>query len=415
MSNSKKMLEAISSGDLAGAQLAFEKAQREDLPEERIQLADNLFQLGFIDEASTLFEQLLNEFPEEDSLKISLAEIAIENDELEQAFTWLEAIEESSPIYPQSLLTQADIYQLLNIPEVSEQKLFRAKELLPNEPLIELSLAELYFASEDYQRAIETYEAILRDFSDFESPVQLDERIGVALSRIGEFEHAIAHLEKAIEAEETVDRLFQLALTYYQVNENERAIDLLNQVKLMDEEFLQVYYPLGQILHDEGRFEEAIEVVEEGISENPYETALYHLASETAYSLNLKDEAKSYLEEVISLEVETDFSKLKLAELLLKEEEFEDVITLLHSLENMDHPFVYWYLAQANNGLEEFELAKQNYLKAKDALLDEPDFLKDYGVFLREDGDLEESTRLLSHYLTLVPGDLDILTLIENN
>ncbi|MGO3733475.1 MAG: tetratricopeptide repeat protein [Vagococcus sp.] len=415
MSNSKKMLEAISSGDLAGAQLAFEKAQREDLPEERIQLADNLFQLGFIDEASTLFEQLLNEFPEEDSLKISLAEIAIENDELEQAFTWLEAIEESSPIYPQSLLTQADIYQLLNIPEVSEQKLFRAKELLPNEPLIELSLAELYFASEDYQRAIETYEAILRDFSDFESPVQLDERIGVALSRIGEFEHAIAHLEKAIEAEETVDRLFQLALTYYQVNENERAIDLLNQVKLMDEEFLQVYYPLGQILHDEGRFEEAIEVVEEGISENPYETALYHLASETAYSLNLKDEAKSYLEEVISLEVETDFSKLKLAELLLKEEEFEDVITLLHSLENMDHPFVYWYLAQANNGLEEFELAKQNYLKAKDALLDGPDFLKDYGVFLREDGDLEESTRLLSHYLTLVPGDLDILTLIENN
>lgn len=127
MSNSKQMLEALSKGDLVGAQVAFESS-KEDLPEEIFQLADNLFQLGFMEEAQTLYEKLFTEFPEEETLKISLAEIAIENDELDKAFEYLESIEESSDLYAQSLITQADIYQVLNIPEVSESKLKQAKK-----------------------------------------------------------------------------------------------------------------------------------------------------------------------------------------------------------------------------------------------------------------------------------------------
>ncbi|MEG0285121.1 MAG: tetratricopeptide repeat protein [Vagococcus sp.] len=413
MSNSKEMLQALSNGDLVAAQVAFEKARKEDLPEERFQLADNLFQLGFMEEAQTLYEGLFEEFPEEETLKISLAEIAIENDDLDKAFNYLESIEESSPLYAQSLITQADIYQVLNIPEVSESKLKQAKKHLPHEPLLDLSLAELYFSSEDYNRAIDTYKELLIVFNGKEAPISLNERIGVAYSRIGQFEEAVTYLEKAIEEEETVERLFQLALTFYQLEENERGIDLLNQVRLMDAEFNQVYYPLAQILHDEGRHEEAIEVIEEGIMQNPYETSLYHLGSETAYHLGDKDQAKSYLEEVISLEIDADLSKIRLSELLLKEESYDEVVELMESLETKEQPLAEWMIAQAYNGLEEFDKASASYEKVKDILVDEPDFVKDYGLFLREEGQIDEANQWLARYLTLVPGDIEVASLID--
>ncbi|MDT2847595.1 CDC27 family protein [Vagococcus carniphilus] len=414
MSYSKKMLQALSDGDLVEAQLAFEKAQMEDLAEERLQLADNLFQLGFIEESETLYEKLFEEFPEEETLKIALAEIAIENDDLEKAFTFLESIEETSDLYAQSLITQADIYQVLNIPEVSERKLKQAKEYLPDEPLLDLSLAELYFSNEDYLKAVDMYEKLRGSFKEGESPISLDERIGVALSRIGDFEHAIIHLEKAIEEDETVERLFQLALTFYQLEENERAIELLKQVKLMDESFNQVYYPLAQILFDEGLHDEVIEIIEEGISQNPYETSLYHLASDTAYHLGDKDQAKQYLEEVISLEIDADLSKMRLAELLLKEEEYEEVIQLMDTLENKEQNFSEWILAQAYNGLEEFDKAKEFYEKAKETLLDDPEFLKDYALFLREEGQIDVANELLKQYISIVPGDIEVASLIED-
>lgn len=413
MSNSKEMLQALSNGDLVAAQVAFEKASKEDLAEERIQLADNLFQLGFMEEAQTLYEGLLKEFPEEETLKISLAEIAIENDDLDKAFDYLESIESDSPLYAQSLITQADIYQILNIPEVSESKLRQAKKQLPKEPLLDLSLAELYFSSEEYIRAIEAYKELILIFKEGEAPISLNERIGVAYSRIGQFEEAVTYLEKAIEEEETVERLFQLALTFYQLEENERGIELLNQVRLMDGEFTQVYYPLAQILHDEGRHEEAIEVIEEGIMQNPYETSLYHLASETSYHLGDKEQAKSYLEEVISLEIDADLSKIRLSELLLKEESYEEVVELMASLETKDQPLAEWMIAQAYNGLEDFDKASSFYEKVKDILLDEPDFVKDYGLFLREEGKLEEANQWLKRYLDLVPGDIEVASLID--
>lgn len=414
MSYSKKMLQALSDGDLVEAQLAFEKAQMEDLAEERLQLADNLFQLGFIEESETLYEKLFEEFPEEETLKIALAEIAIENDDLEKAFTFLESIEETSDLYAQSLITQADIYQVLNIPEVSERKLKQAKEYLPDEPLLDLSLAELYFSNEDYLKAVDMYEKLRGSFKEGESPISLDERIGVALSRIGDFEHAVIHLEKAIEEDETVERLFQLALTFYQLEENERAIELLKQVKLMDESFNQVYYPLAQILFDEGLHDEVIEIIEEGISQNPYETSLYHLASDTAYHLGDKDQAKQYLEEVISLEIDADLSKMRLAELLLKEEEYEEVIQLMDTLENKEQSFSEWILAQAYNGLEEFDKAKEFYEKAKETLVDDPEFLKDYALFLREEGQIDVANELLKQYISIVPGDIEVASLIED-
>ena len=40
---------------------------------------------------------------------------------------------------------EADLYQLQGMPEVSERKLLQAKELLPNEVIIDFALGELFY------------------------------------------------------------------------------------------------------------------------------------------------------------------------------------------------------------------------------------------------------------------------------
>ncbi len=61
-------------------------------------------------------------------------------------------MDKESDYYPQSLLAIADLYQVIGIPEVSEAKLKEAAGLLPDEPLIQFALAELYFFSRSFQR-----------------------------------------------------------------------------------------------------------------------------------------------------------------------------------------------------------------------------------------------------------------------
>lgn len=69
---------------------------------------------------------------------------------IDLAFEYLEKVDKQSDYYPQSLLAIADLYQVIGIPEVSEAKLKEAAGLLPDEPLIQFALAELYFSVDQF-------------------------------------------------------------------------------------------------------------------------------------------------------------------------------------------------------------------------------------------------------------------------
>jgi hypothetical protein len=40
--------------------------------------------------------------------------------------------------------------------------------------------------------------------------------------------------------------------------------------------------------------------------------------------------------------------------------------------------------------------------------------MKEYGIFLREEGRLEEARHLLSHYLAHEPGDLEVQSILDD-
>lgn len=414
-SYSEKVLDALHAGDLVETQLMLTEALRNDAPENLEDLGEQLLQLGFLEEAQTIFQKLLEDHPETDGLNIPLAEIAIENNEIDQAFAYLEAISKDSLAYPESLLVLADLYQVLGIPEVSERKLKEAQTLLPDEPLLDFALAELYYTSGNLQEALRLYIKLLEQGEDETFPgVNLSERVGSTYSMMANFEEAIPYLEAAVEEGQTDDSLFQLGFTYLQIHENEKAISLLQQLKALNPTYQSLYLPLATALQEEELLEEAEEVLRDGVSENPYNVELYQLASEIAYRLHKVAESEALLRKAISLEEDKESSILTLSNLLLTEERYEEALTLLAEIEDEQNAYVAWNLALAHNALENFDEARGHYEKAAPELMTEPDFLKEYGLFLREEGQISRASEILSLYLEQVPGDIEVLALLED-
>ncbi|EOH89639.1 tetratricopeptide repeat protein [Enterococcus villorum] len=412
--NSEKMLQALSEEDLAQAQIYLEKALKEDPADVLAELGEELLAIGFLEEAKQIFKQLLTQYPENDELFIPLAEIAIEDNEIDQAFEYLENISKESDYYPQALLAIADLYQVIGIPEVSEAKLKEAATLLPDEPLIQFALAELFFSVDRFAEAATIYEKLLASNIKEVSGISMQERFGQSLSMQGNFEAAIEPLEQALEEDRTDDRLFQLAFTYLQLKENEKAIYYLQELREMNPQYQSLYLYLGQALQEEELVEESQKVLEEGIKENPYQVELYHLASENAYRLHDKEKAEKLLLEALKLGEKQDETLLTLSNLYLDQERYEDVIRVVNQMEETANPYAQWNLAHAYNELEEYVMAAAHYEQASHELEHEPDFLKEYAFFLREEGQLNKTKELLTRYLKLEPGDLEALSVLDD-
>lgn len=412
-SYSEKMLAALREEELSEANLMFEEALKKDSPELLASLAEELQSLGFLGETQRILEKLLADFPEEDMFYLSLAEIAIEEDDIDKAFEYLEQIQPDSENYLESLLVTADLYQVLGIPEVSEAKLLQAKTLAPEEPLITFALAELHFSTNQLGEAINDYGQLQKQGIDEIANISIDERIGSAYSMMGGFEEAIPFLERALEKEHTSDRLFQLGFTYYQLHDHQKAINYLQELETLDPQYQSVYYYLTDSLKEEELLEEALTVAEKGIKENPYQVELLHLASEIAYRLRDSKKAEELLQQALETGEKTDETLLTLSNLYLNEEQPDKAIEMISQMDEEDNPYATWNLAQAYNELEDFEAAGTYYKQAYEDLAHEPDFLKAYGLFLREDGQIELARKVLTSYLQLEPGDLEVQSLLE--
>lgn len=412
-SYSEKMLAALKDENLTEANLMFEEALKKDDPEILASLAEELQALGFLEEAKRVLEKLLKDFPEEDVFYLSLAEIAIEDDLIDDAFEYLEKIKPESENYLESLIVTADLYQVLGIPEVSEAKLLQAKTIAPEEPLITFALAELHFSANQLGEAINDYGQLQKQGIDEIANISIDERIGSAYSMMGGFEEAIPFLERALEKEHTSDRLFQLGFTYYQLHDHQKAINYLQELITIDPQYQSGYYYLADSLKEEELLEEALAAAEEGVKENPYQVELLHMASEIAYRLRDSKKAEELLLQALETGDKTDETLLTLSNLYLNEEQPDKAIEMISQMDEEDNPYAAWNLAHAYNELEDFDAARTYYKQAYEDLAHEPDFLKAYGIFLREDGQLEPARAVLTNYLQLEPGDLEVQSLLE--
>ena len=408
MSKSEQMLAALQEQNLALADRYFEQALTADSEEELLDLADYLESIGFFPQAKRIFEKLAPDYP---ASYISLAAIASDDGELEQAFAYLEEIQPSSDWYVAALLAKADLYQLEGLPDVAREKLAQAAELT-DEPLVTFGLAEIDLELGDFSQAIKEY-AQLDNRTIFEQTgVSTYQRIGVCYASLGKFAAAIEFLEKAVELEYDDAAVYELATILADQEEYQKANLYFKQLDTLSPDFEGYEYGYALSLHAEHRTAEALTLAQQGLAKNPFETRLLLLASQLSYELHDEKAAENYLLQAQEDADDLEEIALRLTTLYLEQERYEDILEFAE--QEVDNALTRWNLARAYQALENLEKAEELYNQLARELQDNPEFLEQYVYLLRELGRFEEAKRAGASYLRLVPDDASMQELYES-
>jgi len=418
MTYSEIVISEIQNGNLDEVEENLQLALGNDDEETLYLLGNTLLQLGFLNETKRVYNHLLDLNPGDDELKIYLAEIEIEDGNELEALDLLQTIDETSAAYSQALMVQADYYHLNNLPEVSIQKLEEAEEIMPNEPVVKFALAEVYYTMADYQNAIQYYETLMAEGHEEISGTLLNERLGNSYLMIGEYQEAINHLNQALTYKDDAQIYYQLGLTYVQLEEYTQAIEPLEEAKTLDPSLDAIYMLLAKAYEQQSKFEEALEEMEEGLTHNDINVDFYFRAAELAAKINNFQKAETYYKEALELEPDNDRVIVNYGEFLNYMDRYDDVLELFEQTteEIRQLPEALWLLAIANNNVAAYDKARQLFDEAAVYLEDDLDFLKDYALFLREDGQQDKMRAVVTKYSALNPEfDEEMASLLDDD
>jgi len=390
----------------------LQEKQKQATDDEKFMIADLYYENGFFDEAITVLNQLLKKYPNDGQLLTRLAEMHIELEEDEFAIQLLNDVTEDDPAYVASLIQLADLYQAQGLFEVSEQKLLTAKNIAPDEKVIDFALAELFFSMGDLGRAIVHYEKLKAHVEEINN-IAISERLAECHALLGHYEKALAYYMDMDTSDP--DKMFKYGFTAQQAERNEIAIAQWERLLEVDPHYHAAYYHLANVLKEENMFEKAYDISLQGISYDNFNKELYFLAGELASHLQQEEKAIEYLEEAIALDSDYQEAILLLVQIYSNNHQYENIIELLTSIQEtgVTDPIYDWELAKAYKEEELYDQALNSYQQASSYLQHDSDFLEEYGYYLVEEGRTEEALPILQKYMQLVPEDEDVFSFIE--
>ena len=415
MTYSEQMLDQLEAGKLKEAQNSFKLALINDDDDMLFSLAEELYALGFLQQARTIYLKLLDCYPDEDELKTNLATIAIDEGHNDEALSYLAQIKPDSPAYVQSLLVAADLYQTEEEFEVTEEKLKEAYALAPDEPAVEFALGEFYFMVGQYSEAIQYYFQLIKNgYTDF-AKVDIAGRLGICYAQSGQFKKALGYFNQVKPEYQTSDIRFQKGLTRLQLGDTEKAIKTLEDLINDDNQYASAYPELAKAYEKENKYQQALRVIQEGLSVDQYNEYLYSLAAEITSYLGDQKLMKKYLVKAHELAPENMTITLQYSNFLLHQHDDEANIKLLSPLVKEDEtdPQLYWNLARSYQRTDQLELAGKYYEAALPAYSENPTFLKELINYYRETGETDKLMDELERYLRLVPTDTEMQDLYD--
>jgi tetratricopeptide (TPR) repeat protein len=410
-----KILSLLDNGHQEEALKQCQQIIKSGTDDEKYDLAEELTQLGFLEEAAALFQNLIEKYPDEGELFISLAEIFIEMGQEEEAMLLLEKIKQEDECYPQSLLLIADLYQMNGLYEVSESKLLKAKTLLPNEIVIDFALGELYGELGKFQEAIDAYKIVLEKGTKELAGVSIYHRLAEMLSASGLFEDAISYYELALKEKLEINLLFGYALTAFQAGMNKTAIEKFEELKELDPEYHSLYLYLAKAYEKEEEIAKSFETIIAGISYDEFNKDLFYYGGKLALKLGNEQEAERLLREAIAVDPGFTEAVLVLNKLLLRQERYDDVLELIKHVEyyEEEEPQLLWDEAIAYQNLEQYSQALNKYNAAYTLFKNNEEFLSDYGYFLMGEGKRAEAVEIFSELLKNDPSNEEYQELID--
>ncbi|MCT4412532.1 tetratricopeptide repeat protein [Leuconostoc pseudomesenteroides] len=412
----EKMLDALSSGQLDTAQKLFAQSLRHDSDEMIYSLAEELYALGFLNQSRRAYKKLLDKFPDEDDIRTALADIAIEDGQIDEAQDYLAQIRPSSPSYLQALLVKADIYQTEGLNESAELSLLQAEKIAPDEVIIQFALAEFYFANQSYHQAILRYRSLLLKGEREISRVDLVARIGVAYAQIGNYENAVGYLEQIKPEQMTLDTQFQLGVLYQENDRENDAIKLFNSILESDPKYTSIYPLLGQAYEHQQDLDHAYRTYQAGIAQDETNTLLYRLAGLAADKQGDLAAAQSYYQKALALDENDVMTIIAYSELLLSQHLYEEDVQLIEKYiaEDVVDPQFYWDLARAYQALGQDDKANKYWQEAAPFYDDDVAFLHDLVDWYHEQGMREQELVTMKQYLKIAPDDDDMQMRLES-
>lgn len=408
MLNSEKMIASIEQQDLEHANKYFQKALKTDDDQTLLALGDYLESIGFFPQAKEIYLALKEDYPE---VYLNLAQIAADDNQIEEAFLYLDHISPESDDYVNALLVMADLYDLEGLTDVAREKLLEAREI-SQDPLIIFGLAETEMSLSHFKEAIDLYASLdNRDILAI-TGVSTYQRIGRAYAALGKFEAAIEFLEKANSIEYDDDTVYELAILLFEQEEYQKANLYFKQLETMNPDYLGYEYVYAQSLHAEHKTEEAMRLVQQALRKNEFDSQLLLLASQLAFENHDMEASESYL--LKAKEVATDLEEvhMRLSTLYLDNERYHDVIALEEN--DIENLLTKWNIARAYQELERDDQALSLYRDLEKDLADNPEFLEDYLRMLRLFGMKDKAISVAKMYLNLVPDDMNMQVLLDD-
>lgn len=411
----EKILEGIKKGELENIPGLINEMIQKNLTEDLYLLADDLYAIGFYPEVKQIVQFLLTEYPDDDNLKVLLAEILFEDGQDLDALSLIQSITNDSEAYLSALLVEADYYESQSLPEVSINKLKEAKAIYPDESVIDFALAEIYMSTGQYGQAIAMYESLIdMGYDDF-GEINLLGRLGTAYSAIGEFETGQKYLSEASESEESNEYLFQSVLLHFQAEDYQKVVQKAEKLLKRDPYYTSVYPIIVMSFMHLNQTEKAFIWAENGIQFDHTNPDLYILLAQLLDSLGEKEKALKAYRQSYEIDPEDDGAFIAYLEYLDEHEEAADIIAMIQSSkeELQTIPRVIWIWARAYNALEDYEQAQEKFDEADLYLHDSIPFLKDYLQFLIEDGQRQKARDIATIIAQAEPDNSSIYYLLQ--
>ncbi len=373
---------------------------------------EELMQLGFLDEAKELFQELHRRFPEEGIILINLAEILIEQGKEEEAILLLEKIDQHDETFVTSLLLLADCYETFDMPEVSEAKLVLANQLAPGEPIIQFALGEIFFLHGNYAAAFSEYQKIQIPEIDGTSVAG---RIAEVLSAVGRFEDSLDYFKQAGRSNHDANFLFQYGLAAYHANEPEMAERKFAQVTQHDGDYVAAYYYLAKLAEQESKLDSAMAHLQKAIAIDQTNKEIFHLQATLFLKMQQVNLAIEALEAAIKLDPSYLEATLVLAKLHVQLEDYDAAKALIDAAkaENDDDPQFDWILASVYVGQEMYDMALKHFQEAYPFYTDNTEFLEEFGQFLLEEGDITRARHIFTRLSEQDPTNESYADIVE--
>ncbi|NSL52283.1 tetratricopeptide repeat protein [Calidifontibacillus erzurumensis] len=405
----QEAIELVNTGEVEKGLTIVKKLVKDADDEQKLQIAELYFKWGFLDEAKALFSKLLRLYPNEGLLYIYLAEIAIDQDQEEEAIQLLEKIKKDDPAYLQSLVLMADMFQMQGLDEAAEQKLLQAKKLAPNEAIIDLGLGQFYASIGEYNKAIPFFEKLIEVNAELEN-TNVNLLLAEAYVHTGRFEDALECYAEGLKEQIELNSLFNFGFVAYQLERYELAIAKWNEVKVLDPDYIPVYLYMAKAYEQIGSLKESYETAEEGLKHDPDYKELLVFAAKMAMKLEKHEKVEDYLKKAIAIDPGYIEALTLLGSYYLFHEEYDEVVSLYEQAIEMDEydPQFEWDLAEAKKQLDRYKDALNHYESAYTSFKENIQFLRDFAYFLLELGDRKRAKEMFVRILELDPSNSDI-------